>query len=98
MNWNDPGRYVTENPMKRLLRLPEVIAMTGLSRSEIYRLEAIQKFPKRVPLSERTTAWASDEVERWVEAKIASREEAAKERAGVGCRLSAARSPNRIAA
>ena len=68
--------------MKRLLRLPEVTAMTGLSRSEIYRLEAIGKFPKRVPLTERTTAWASDEIEAWVQAKIAVREQAAKERVG----------------
>ncbi len=79
--------------MKRLLRLPEVIAMTGLSRSEIYRLEAICKFPKRVPLSERTTAWASDEIEAWVERKIAAREEATKERLGAGRRLTAARAP-----
>lgn len=77
--------------MKRLLRLPEVIAMTGLSRSEIYRLEAVNKFPRRVPLSQRTTTWDSDECQAWVEAKIAEREEAAKKRLDAGRRLTAAR-------
>lgn len=73
--------------MKRLLRLQEVIAMTGLSRSQLYHLEAAGQFPKRIPLSERTTAWASDEIEAWVQAKIEAREAAAQARAGVGRRL-----------
>jgi prophage regulatory protein len=78
--------------MKRLIRLPEVTAMTGLSRSEIYRLEAINKFPKRVPLTERTTTWDADEVQEWVKAKIAAREAAAEERAAsAGRRLTATR-------
>lgn len=85
--------------MKRLLRLPEVIAMTGLSRSQIYHLEAVQQFPKRVPLSARSTAWSQEEVEAWVQAKIESRDQAAKERASVGRRLVKARNlPERVAA
>jgi prophage regulatory protein len=83
--------------MKRLLRLPEVIAMTGLSRSQLYHLEAAGQFPKRVPLSERSTAWASDEVEAWVERKIAAREQAAKERTGIGRRLAEQRLERRAA-
>lgn len=73
--------------MERLIKLPEVIAATGLSRSEIYRLEGAGKFPKRVPLSERSTAWSEAEVQEWVRAKIAAREQAAQARAGVGRRL-----------
>jgi prophage regulatory protein len=52
-----------------LLRLPEVRRLTGLSRSSIYRLEAISGFPARVRLSERATAWRADEVLAWVEAR-----------------------------
>jgi prophage regulatory protein len=49
-----------------LLRLPAVIAATGLSRSAIYRLEASGQFPARVQISKRATAWRADEVEAFV--------------------------------
>ncbi len=84
--------------MKRLIRLPEVISTTGLSRSEIYRLEALGRFPKRVPLSERTTTWDADEVQEWVRAKIAQREQAARARMEAGQRLTASRTDQRQAA
>lgn len=50
----------------RAIRLPEVINLTGLSRSQIYRLEATGRFPPRIALSERTTAWLAHEVSAWV--------------------------------
>lgn len=83
--------------MERLIKLPEVIKMTGISRTEIYRLEAVGKFPKRVPLSERSTAWVEAEVAAWVRAKIAAREEAAKQRIEVGRRLVEQRTERRAA-
>ena len=48
-----------------LLRLPDVLKLTGLSRSSIYRLEALGNFPKRVRLSERATAWREEQVLEW---------------------------------
>lgn len=77
--------------MKRLIRLPEVQSTTGLSRSEIYRLEGAGKFPRRVPLSERMTTWDCDEIQAWVAARISEREATASKRAEVGRRLVAAR-------
>lgn len=50
----------------RALRLRDVINLTGLSRSQIYRLEAAGRFPCRVALSERTTAWLAHEVTAWL--------------------------------
>jgi prophage regulatory protein len=52
-----------------LLRLPDVIRATGLSRSAIYRLEAAGKFPPRVRVSARATAWRSDLVSAWIDAR-----------------------------
>lgn len=49
-----------------LLRLPAVIAATGLSRSSIYRAEAAGRFPARLRVSERVTAWRCDELDRWL--------------------------------
>lgn len=49
----------------QLIRLKEVLAICGRSRSSIY--EAIKKgsFPKPVKLQGRSSAWIRSEVERW---------------------------------
>ena len=52
-----------------LLRLPDVLKLTGLSRSSVYRLEAKGDFPKRVHLSERATAWRENELLDWIESR-----------------------------
>mgnify|MGYP001580002072 CR=1 FL=1 len=56
--------------VKALLRLPEVIQRTGLSRSEVYRREALGEFPARIRLGRRTVAWPSDHIQSWIEARI----------------------------
>lgn len=58
---------------QRLIKLPEVIATTGLSRSRIYELEAIGCFPKRISLGAKTTVWSLDEIQTWVAERIAAR-------------------------
>lgn len=50
-------------------RLREVKRITGLSRSSIYRLEALGNFPRRVKLSERASAWKASEVVQWLAAR-----------------------------
>ena len=55
---------------ERLLRLPEVLAMTGLKRATLYRLMKIGQFPPPVRLTVRTVAWRESDVLAW----IASRE------------------------
>lgn len=57
-----------------LLRLPQVQARTGLSRSEIYRRIASGGFPAPVKLGERASAWPEHEVTAWCEARIAARD------------------------
>jgi prophage regulatory protein len=77
--------------MKRLIRLAEVRSVTGLSRTSVYRLEAEGAFPKRIPLSAFAVAWDADEVQGWVESRIAEREKRLRQRAAVGKRLAKAR-------
>lgn len=57
-----------------LLRLPEVKAHTGLSRSELYRRIAQGAFPAPVKIGARASAWSSAEVERWKAERIAERD------------------------
>lgn len=64
--------------MTRFLRLPDVAQLTGLPRSTIYAMVAKGGFPTPVKLSERSSAWRSDELEQWIEARTkASRPEMA---------------------
>lgn len=56
-----------------LLRLPEVIRLSGYSRSMLYALISQGLYPKPVKISERAVAWPSQEVERMVLAVMAGR-------------------------
>ena len=56
----------------RFLRLPEVLARTGLSRSTIYvRLEQ-GRFPRPVSLGGRAVGWIEAEVDEWMRERIAA--------------------------
>ena len=56
------------------MRLPQVKARTGLSRSEIYRRIRAGTFPAPVKLGTRASAWAESEVLDWCGARIAERD------------------------
>jgi prophage regulatory protein len=47
----------------RIMRLSEVKAVTGLSKTTIYRFEKEGRFPSRVSLGERSVGWFEDDVE-----------------------------------
>jgi prophage regulatory protein len=53
----------------QLLRLPTVIALTGLSRSTIYRLMSENAFPKGLKPTARTIAWRSADITDWIESR-----------------------------
>jgi len=57
-----------------LLRLPEVKRRTGLSRSTIYLAISQGKFPKSVNLGERSVAWSSADIDKWIADRIAASE------------------------
>ena len=54
----------------RLMRLSEVIRLTGLSRSTVYLLISRGQFPKPVRITERAVAWSSSVVQLWIETKL----------------------------
>ncbi|HBK3325498.1 TPA: AlpA family transcriptional regulator [Vibrio parahaemolyticus] len=58
----------------RLIRLNEVMAITGLSRSSIYRYIDEGRFPEAVSIGSRTVAWVDREILRWVESRIENRD------------------------
>ena len=57
---------------ERLLRLPRVLDITGLSRSRLYVLVGQGKFPEPIPIGEgsRARGWIGSEVNVWVQQQI----------------------------
>ena len=53
-----------------LLRLPEVMAATGLPRSSIDAKERAGDFPARVKLGLRAIAWRKADVDRWIAQRV----------------------------
>lgn len=64
----------------KLIRLPETLAKTGLSRTRLYEAVGAGTFPKPVKLGSnanaRAVAWPEEEVTAWIAARIADREAA----------------------
>ena len=48
-----------------LIRLPEVIAETGRSRSSIYEDSAAGEFPRPLKIGKRAVAWRTSDIEKW---------------------------------
>ena len=64
----------TMSSTTHLLRLPQIIAATGMQRSTVYDAIREGRFPKPVPLGGRMVAWSSDEIAEWIDARIAARD------------------------
>lgn len=61
----------------KILRLPEVIETVGLSKSTIYSFMRDGMFPKSVNLGSNSRGWLLNEVNSWLEHRIAERDEVA---------------------
>ena len=57
----------------RFLRLPEVLQITGMSKTFIYDRINDGTFPKQIYLGPRTIVWNEREVVQWMEDRMASR-------------------------
>jgi len=54
--------------VEKLLRLPDVMDMTGKSRSAIYMDMAANppQFPLSIPIGSRSRAWKLSEIQNWI--------------------------------
>lgn len=63
-----------------LMRLPDVLRVTGLGTTKVYELVSQDLFPRPVVLARtrsgraRTVAWPAHEVYAWISARIAERD------------------------
>jgi prophage regulatory protein len=56
----------------RLIKLPEVVRLTGVPKSSVYWRVARGEFPRPLKIGERASAWNSDEIEAWIAGKVAA--------------------------
>lgn len=74
-------------PLISILRLPDVIGMTGLPESSIYALIAKDEFPRPIALGAKRVGWSLSDVQAWLYAKIeATKNETPEATRQRGCR------------
>ena len=57
----------------RLMRIREVLQLSGLSRATLYREIKSHTFPAPVKLSSRSVGWLQDDVTQWLQLRISQR-------------------------
>lgn len=53
--------------MKRLIRMKELLDVTGLGRSTIYLYMNQNRFPNAVKIGYRSIAWREDDIQMWLD-------------------------------
>ncbi len=59
---------------KKFIKLPTVMDLTGYRRTSIFDKVAEGSFPAPVKLGPRAVAWVSEEIEEWMDARVAERD------------------------
>lgn len=60
----------------RIIRLKEVMDLTGLARSTVYKYIAASEFPVPLSLGDRCVGWLESEIHDWILARVAERDKA----------------------
>jgi len=56
----------------KILRLPQVLDIVGLSRSTIYAKIKAGEFPPQIRLSKRSSGWIHSEIQSWIDERVAN--------------------------
>lgn len=52
--------------VRRILRLPDVIARTGLAKSTVYKWMKKGTFPRQFKMGTRAAGWLESEIDSWI--------------------------------
>lgn len=61
--------------IKKIYRLPDVMNMTGLSRSSIYLRISTKEFPKPIKIGRRAVGWPEKSIIAWQARMMEARDE-----------------------
>ena len=59
------------NTQQRLLRLPAVLATTGMARSTLYKAIQDGQFPPQISIGARSVGWLEADIQAWLGGRIA---------------------------
>ena len=68
-----PSEVTPRSAPIRILRLAQVIDMTGLGKTKIYELQAQGRFPMSVRITAHSVGWVEHEVQAWLTRRLAER-------------------------
>jgi len=60
----------------RVIRRSKIHQKTGLSITQIWRLEKAGLFPKKIKLGANSVGWLESEVDAWIAARVKERDDA----------------------
>ena len=60
------------NLQHKLLRLPQVKTITGLSKSTVYARIAEGTFPKQIPIGPRLVVWVESDIQNWISEQVSA--------------------------
>ena len=55
----------------RILRLGQVLDVTGLGKTKIYELQSEGNFPTRVQITAHSVGWIEEDVQAWLAERVA---------------------------
>jgi prophage regulatory protein len=55
------------------IRLPQILYLTGLGKSSIYKFMEEGHFPQSTKLGSRVTVWQKSDIQDWIKSKIQAR-------------------------
>jgi prophage regulatory protein len=56
----------------RILRLAQVLQVTGLGKTTVYQLQSQGSFPMRVKITNHCVGWVEQDVQAWLERRVRS--------------------------
>lgn len=62
-----------QTPDRAILRLLQVLALVGLSRSTLYHFIKLDMFPPPIKLGKRASAWLKSDIDRWLSERAMAR-------------------------
>ena len=63
---NTPSRDISKLPAEAVLRLPDVLALVGLSRASVYAKVAEHRFPAPIKLTQHASGWRMGDIRTWL--------------------------------
>lgn len=71
LSGSGPGLLPAVSDDDRLIRLPEVLRLTGMCRSALYEQMSRGQFPRSVKIGPRAASWSARAVRSWISDRIA---------------------------